>query len=163
MAEPAEPAMYIPPGPRRRPSKTPPGAKRHASGSNASTPSEQRHGSLVSEDAVQLTVRTLDKREYQIKAEHGMLVRQLREAVAVSTGVDAENQVDPLFRSPATWNARPLYEESPGGARGPARRRGGIPMAGSFPGDAPLLPTWMQLTLSFSLCSGSCRRGGKWI
>jgi len=54
---------------------------------------------------VQLTVRTLDKREYQMKAERGMRVRQLREAVAVSTGIDAENQVAPLFRSPATWNA----------------------------------------------------------
>lgn len=54
---------------------------------------------------MQLTVRTLDKREYQIKAERGMMVPQLREAVAVSTGIDAANQVDPLFPSPATWPA----------------------------------------------------------
>jgi hypothetical protein len=102
MAETAETSVYLPSCPRRRPStKTPPGTKRR-SGSNPSTPVDQRHGSLVSDDSVSLTVRTLDKKEYHITAERGMLVRQLREAVAASTGIEAENQVCKTHCTPKT-------------------------------------------------------------
>ena len=46
---------------------------------------------------VNLTVRTLDKREHQLSVAHDISVRELKDAVAMITSIDAESQVSPDY------------------------------------------------------------------
>ena len=54
-------------------------------------------GATVDGNNVNLTVRTLDKREHQLSVTHDISVRELKDAVAMITSIDAESQVSPDY------------------------------------------------------------------